>query len=210
MGDGAGMSGAAHRTLVAGMGNLLHGDDGFGVAVAQALAARPLDPAVRLIEVGIGGMHLVQELMEGYGGLVILDAVHRGAEPGTVFLLRPEVPDLRDLPLEERRAQLADMHYTVPSRALLMARALDVLPAHVWIVGCEPEACELGIGLSKPVEDAVEEAAHLVERLIARLRAGGSPAAEKATAADRLGRAEELQAEPSRATEARSGGTVPP
>ncbi len=179
MGDGAGMTPDAPRTLVAGMGNLLHGDDGFGVAVAEALGARPLDAAVRLIEVGIGGMHLVQELMEGYEALVILDAVDREAEPGTLFLLRPEVPDLRELPLEERQAQLADMHYTVPSRALLMARALDLLPAHVWMVGCQPQACELGLGLSRPVEDAVEEAADLVERLVARLLRGAGATGER-------------------------------
>lgn len=179
MGDGADMTGEAPRTLVAGMGNLLHGDDGFGVAVAETLAARPLDPAVRLIEVGIGGMHLIQELMDGYEGLVIVDAVERGAEPGTVFLLRPEVPDLRDLPLDERRAEIADMHYTVPSRALLMARALDFLPEHVWMVGCQPETCGLGMGLSRSVQDAVQEAADLVERLVARLRAGEPPGAEE-------------------------------
>ncbi len=172
MSGASGPAAARGDVLVAGMGNTLRGDDGFGPAVTEALAERGPPPGVRLIEVGIGGMHLVQELLDGYRALILIDAADRGAEPGTLFVLRPEVPDLRTLPPEESRELLADMHFTVPSRALLMARALDALPENVWMIGCQPEGePALGIGLSPRVRAAVDRAVELVVRLASEVAA---------------------------------------
>lgn len=162
------------RVLLAGMGNVLHGDDGFGVAVADALAARPWPPGVDVIEVGIGGIHLVQALLDGYDALVLLDTVDRGAPPGTIFVLRPRVPALDELSPAERHELLADMHYTVPSRAMILARALDSLPGRTWIVGCQPRDAEgLGMELSDEVERAVPEAVQRVAALVEMLH--GAP-----------------------------------
>ena len=160
------------RLLVAGMGNVLRGDDGFGVAVAQRLLQRgPLVPDVRVIEVGIGGIHLVQELMDGYEALIVVDAVERGSAPGTVHLLAADVPDLATWPEVERADFLADMHYTTPTKALTLARALHVLPPKVFILGCQPaETDAVGIGLSEPVARAVTEAVAMVEEMVGRLR----------------------------------------
>src|SRR5947209_5424609 len=109
--------------LVAGVGNVLRGDDGYGIAVAQRLAQRTnLPPTVKVVEVGIGGISLVQELMDGYDVLLILDAVDRGGAPGTIYLLEPEVPDLSHWPFEQRHDFLADMHMTTPARALILAK----------------------------------------------------------------------------------------
>lgn len=160
------------------MGNVLHGDDGFGVAVAEALSARKLSPNVKIMDVGIGGIHLVQELLQGYDALVIVDAVDQGAPPGTVFVLTPEVPDLASMASEERMPFLADMHYTVPSRALIMAKALGALPEQVWIVGCQPGTTEeLGLELSPAVRRAVPEAAARIEHIVTGLEeeAGDPP-----------------------------------
>ena len=180
---------AEPRVLVAGMGNVLRGDDGFGVAVAEALEARTLPPSVTLIEVGIGGMHLVQALLDGYDALVIVDAVDREAEPGTVFVLRPEVPELDPAGPGERPEVLADLHHTVPSRALLMARAVGTLPERVWIVGCQPAGVdELGIGLSPDVEAAVSEAVARVEALVASVGAAARAPAARRGAKAREGR----------------------
>ena len=88
------------RILIAGMGNVLRYDDGFGVELARRLAqtwAAPT-PAARVVEVGIGGVHLVQELMAGYDALVVLDAVERGSPPGTLHVFAAEVPALEDEP----------------------------------------------------------------------------------------------------------------
>lgn len=153
------------RVLVAGVGNVLQGDDGFGVKVAQQLAERTdLPPGVNVIEVGIGGMSLVQELFAGYSALVVVDAVDRGGTPGTTYLLEAEVPDLADMPAEEREDHLADMHLATPARAFVLAKGLGVLPPLVYILGCQPHTIEdLSIGLSEAVEGAV---APTVERLV--------------------------------------------
>src|SRR5712691_1920771 len=161
--------GDGRHVLVAGVGNVLRGDDGFGIAVVQQLAQRSdLPPTVKVVEVGIGGISLVQELLDGYDVLLIVDAVDRGGAPGTIYLLEPEVPDLAQWPFEQRQDFLADMHMTTPARALILAKALGVLPPSVYMLGCQPTTCgELVIGLSHPVERAVELS---VERLIGELR----------------------------------------
>lgn len=157
------------RVLVAGVGNVLTGDDGFGVRVVERLRAGPRATGTVLVDVGIGGIHLVQELMDGYDGLVVVDAVDREGPPGTVYVLEPAVPALSDLSAGTRTALLAETHYAVPARALTLARALDVLPPpdRVRIVGCQPAAFELGIGLSEPVAAAVSIAARRIREIVA-------------------------------------------
>lgn len=146
------------RVLVAGMGNDLCQDDGFGIVAVRRFLAAGVPEGVRVVEPGSGGISLVQELMEGYEALVIVDAVDRGGEPGTVYLLETEVPDFATLPEEQQRDFLADMHATVPSRVLTLAQALGVLPGVIYILGCQPQQYELGMGLSAPVERGVTEA----------------------------------------------------
>lgn len=153
------------RILVAGVGNVLHADDGFGVIVVQELAQRPDLPAnVKVLEVGIGGISLVQELMDGYDVLFIVDAVERNGIPGTLYLLEPSVPDTSQSVFEQRHSFLADMHLATPSKTMVMAKALGVLPTRVYILGCQPTNYdELRIGLSAPVQQAVAAG---IERLL--------------------------------------------
>jgi hydrogenase maturation protease len=149
------------RVLVAGVGNVLRGDDGFGVVVAQRLLEEPLPPEVEVLDVGIGGIHLVQELLDPVDALVILDATELGRPAGAVAVVRPDVRD------PTGPDDLADMHYATPERALMLARALNVLPERVWIVGCQPENAErLGEGLSPAAAAAVEPAVAEVKRLV--------------------------------------------
>lgn len=179
----------ARTVLVAGVGNILRGDDGFGVALVRELETRRADlPAgISLVEIGIGGIGLVLALQDGYDALLIADAVDRGGAPGSLYLLEPEVPDLAQWPFEQRHDFLADMHMTTPARALVLARALGVLPPRVYLLGCQPTTCDdLVIGLSPPVADALAAA---VERAIAelgRLAATGQRAAS--TSAPHAGR----------------------
>jgi hydrogenase maturation protease len=159
-----------NKILIAGVGNVLHGDDGFGVAVANVLMKRGGLPAsAKVIETGIGGMSLVQELMYGYGLLVILDAYKRGGKPGQLYQLEPALPDLSGLTSAEKRDYFADTHYATPMRALGLLAHVAALPKIIRIVGCEPEeALDLRIGLSPPVEAAVENAAAMVLTLVSR------------------------------------------
>jgi hydrogenase maturation protease len=156
--------------LVAGVGNDLLGDDGFGIAVVRRFSEEGAPEEVEVFESGIAGIRMVQELMDGYEALVIVDATDRGEEPGTVYLLEVEVPDPEELTEEGRQEFLADTHLTVPSKALALARAIEVLPPRVYILGCQPKECELGMGLSEPVQRGVAEAIERLRELTTRLK----------------------------------------
>ncbi len=155
------------RALVVGIGNVLRGDDGFGVEVARRLQALPdVTARAKVIEVGIGGIHLVQELMDGYDLLVIVDAVDRGGDPGRLYVLELDVPSAPSA-LEAWERDLTDMHEAVPSKTLIMARALSVLPARVLLVGCQPARTDaVEIGLSPGVERAALEAIDRIRLLL--------------------------------------------
>jgi len=157
------------RVLIAGVGNLLRGDDGFGVEVARRLLTDPprlAGVATTVIE----GMHLVQELMSGYDALIILDAVERAAAPGTLFLLEPERTDTAGWSAEMRRDFFADTHYAEPSHALALAEAIGALPPRVLIVGCQVATVDdLLQGLTPAVARAVAAIVPRLPRIIADL-----------------------------------------
>lgn len=158
------------KILVAGVGNVLWGDDGFGVEVANRLASLDLGESVRVVETGTGGIHLVQHLIDPVDALVVIDAVDHGRPPGTVMVIEPDVADVHNMPHMERYDFLADMHYTKPERAFMLAKALDVLPERFLIVGCQPEDTEtLGVGLTAVVTDAVDVAVDEVRRVVDEL-----------------------------------------
>ncbi len=162
------------RVLVAGVGNVLRADDGFGVAVARRLADVPLPDGVRVVETGIGGIALVQDLQEGFDALVVVDVVDRGREPGTVMLIEPEVVDVHALSATERHELVTDSHLATPARALMMARALGVLPAQVLMVGCQPlDAESVSEEMSTPVARAVDVAVSEVLRHVEDLTGHG-------------------------------------
>ncbi len=146
----------AKRLLVAGVGNLLRGDDGFGPRVTELLSHLP--PEVDVIETGIGGIALLQELMQGCDGLILIDACDRGADPGTVFLLAPEVFEGEHVP---------DVHLANPDRVLSMAKTMGVLPERLVIVGCQPKGMDdLGAGLSPEVKEALPLAVKKIEETV--------------------------------------------
>jgi hydrogenase maturation protease len=144
------------RILVAGVGNVLRADDGFGPVVAARLTDLP--PGVDVVETGIGGIALLQEILGGCDGLVVIDAVDRGAAPGTVFVIEPEV---------DEPVHIADVHLANPRRVLMMAKAMGALPERVVVVGCQPgRVDELGEQLSAKVEQAVALAAAKVKETV--------------------------------------------
>jgi len=160
------------RVLIACVGNVLRGDDGFGVFVAEELAGRSLPTGVELIETGIGGMSIVQELMDGYDALIVVDAVDRGAPPGTVFVLEPDVPEPDGLSTDQWREQFSNLHLAEPSRILLLARAAGVLPPNVILVGCQPEHIEeyeptLTASVQRAVSVAANRAVELATNMLA-------------------------------------------
>lgn len=141
--------------LVACVGNLLRTDDGFGPAVADQLVDMP--SAVRVVETGIGGMAIVHELDDPWEGLVIVDSVDRGAAPGTLFVLEPEIT----------ARHVDDVHLANPEMVLAMAKGLGRLPERVRIVGCQPAVLdEYGQRLSPAVQRAVGPGARCVREIV--------------------------------------------
>ena len=145
------------KILIAGVGNELRQDDAFGVLLAQKLQEEAFFPSsVRVMEIGSAGIHLVQQLFDGYDVLILLDIVRWGGAAGTIHFKEVEVKDIGQLPKDEQDEFLADMHYINPLKALMMAKALNVLPKQVLFLGCESEEHEeIGIGLSASVNNAV-------------------------------------------------------
>jgi len=172
------------RLLVAGVGNLLKGDDGFGVRALEALKADGRLPAdVTVLETGIGGMHLVQELMQGYDAVLLFDAFERGGEPGELFVLEPQLPDLGNLSAGEQRDYFAETHYAVSLRALTLAREIGALPPIIRIIGCQPADTDaFGASMHPKVAEAIGPAVELALKVIGdlspaiRRQASGSPA----------------------------------
>jgi hydrogenase maturation protease len=150
------------KILVAGVGNVLLGDDGFGVEVAQRLATRPLPDGVRVVDFGIRGMDLAYALLGGYDAAIVVDAVSRGGAPGTLYVLEPQVDPGPD--------GGPDTHAMHPARVLALAVAMGGSVATMRLVGCEPgpvDLDELSMELSAPVAAAVEPAIALVESIVA-------------------------------------------
>ena len=154
------------NVLVAGIGNIFLGDDGFGVEVAQRLRTRPMPDGVRIEDFGIRGVHLAYELLDEYEVLVLVDAVPMGESPGTVTLLEPEF-DARDR--EPGDAPVLEGHSMSPAGVLDLLAGLGGRVDRILIVGCQPASIDDGIGLSDPVAAAVEPAVEAVEQLLAEL-----------------------------------------
>ncbi|HET9533122.1 MAG TPA: hydrogenase maturation protease [Blastocatellia bacterium] len=158
------------KILIAGVGNVLRGDDGFGVEVARRLMqGNSFSGDVEIFEAGIAGIAFVHELMNNYNALVIADAIDRGGEPGTLYLIEPDIPDPAGVEGSDLHRSLVDAHYTEPSKALSLARALKVLPSKVYIVGCQPAQTDPGLEMSEPVKNAVAVAIERIEALIVEL-----------------------------------------
>jgi len=145
------------KILIAGVGNELRQDDAFGVLLAQKLQQEAsFPPSVKVMEIGSGGIHLVQQLFDKYDVLILLDIVKWGGTAGTIHFKEVEVKDIGQLPQDEQNEFLSDMHYINPLKALMMAKALNVLPKQVLFLGCESEEHEeIGIGVSAAVEAAL-------------------------------------------------------
>jgi hydrogenase maturation protease len=155
------MRNSAVKTLIVGFGNVLLGDDGFGVEVIKRLTFSELPPGVETMEVGIGGVHFVLRLMEGFEAVIVVDAVRRGQPPGTLYVFTPGAADLG-----VHGGQSIDPHFAEPARAMQLARALGFLPDKVTVLGCEPESCQLGISLSVAVDAVVDRAVEKIRAMV--------------------------------------------
>ncbi len=158
------------RILIACIGNIFLGDDGFGVEMAQRLMRRGYPRNVEVIDFGIRGVELAYSLLDDYDELILVDAVPRGSAPGTLYLL--EI-DMETIPVGNVTQVALDAHSMDPVRVLAFARVLGARSIHTLLVGCEPamlgsggEYEDMQMGLSAPVQAALDGAVKMVDDLI--------------------------------------------
>jgi hydrogenase maturation protease len=150
------------RILVAGIGNIFLGDDGFGVEVVKRLRSEPIGDQMDVADFGIRGVHLAFELAEGrYDGVILVDAVQRGGAPGTLYAIEPR--NGAELP------QQLDAHSLTPSAVLSWLSRVGGGKVRVTVIGCEPEMVEECMELSAPVAGAIDEAVRMVRAHAARM-----------------------------------------
>jgi hydrogenase maturation protease len=150
----------SRRILVAGVGNVFFGDDGFGVEVVRRLAERPLPPGVTAVDFGIRAMHLAFELFSTPDLLVLVDATVRNGAPGTLYLIDPEHETCR---LADTQP---DGHSMNPFAVLATLRAMGGVLPRTRIIGCEPAELGHTVRLSETVERSIEPAIGMIRRLI--------------------------------------------
>lgn len=158
------------RVLVAGIGNIFLGDDGFGSEVARRLGSRAVPENVEVVDFGIRGIDLGYALLDGYEIVILIDAIQRGGAPGTIYLIEPELHSIDCT--EESVIESFTPHAMDPATVLRYVAALGDQGPRLLLVACEPETLggEEGVmGLSEMVGGAVAAAVQLVDELLTQL-----------------------------------------
>jgi len=162
------------KILVAGIGNIFLGDDGFGVEVAERLARRPFPAGVRVADFGIRGFDLAYALMEGYEFTILVDAYPGEAAPGSLSVLEVHADSL-DSP---ESARVVEPHAMNPVNVLRLAARMGAKLQKIFLIGCVPATLgpeEGQMGLSEPVGAAIDDAVELVESLVFQIFRGDWP-----------------------------------
>jgi hydrogenase maturation protease len=155
---------ATGRVLVAGVGNVFLGDDGFGDEVVRRMAKSELPARVDIADYGIRGVHLAYDLLNGsHDTLVLVDALPLGEEPGTLGLVEVDLDDpgwtLR--PADALAAPAADGHGMDPESTLRLLRSLGGTLDRVLVIGCQPATLAERMEMSAPVRAALDDAVRL-------------------------------------------------
>ena len=153
-----------HSVLIAGIGNIFLGDDAFGSEVARKLMSRTFPPGVRVEDFGIRGLDLAYAMLDGGDLTVLIDATPRGGKAGTLYLIEPDFETT-----DELEESMIDAHSMNPIKVLAMVKSMGGTIRNVRIIGCEPAPLESEdgfMGLSAPVEAAIDGAVEMVEKLL--------------------------------------------
>lgn len=152
------------KILIAGIGNIFLGDDAFGVEVARRLAQSEVPKSVTVTDFGVRSYDLAFALMNEWDLSILVDALPRGGKPGTIYVMEPELPE------GEVSEDALDAHSMSPVAVLQLVQALGGKVGRLLVVGCEPATIAPNldgkIGLSPPVEGAMDEAVRVIEGLI--------------------------------------------
>jgi hydrogenase maturation protease len=161
------------RILIAGIGNIFLGDDGFGSEVARQLMRREWPAAVRVEDVGIRGFDLAFALLDAPELTILIDAVPRGSQPGTLYKIEPELDEMD-------QGMTIETHGMNPMKVLAMVKSMGGKLNRIFLIACEPQTLggeEGQMGLSPPVQLAISEAVRMIEELVATELASKAAAA---------------------------------
>jgi hydrogenase maturation protease len=150
----------ARRTLVAGIGNIFLGDDGFGCEVVRHVADAGLPDGVQVVDYGIRGMHLAYDLLDGWDALVLVDALPDRGAPGALEVLEVRPDDVAHGGL--------DAHGMDPAAVLAGVGVLGGRLPPTTVVGVQVADVDEGMGLSAVVAASVPAAVDAVRALLAR------------------------------------------
>ena len=157
------------KVLIACVGNIFLGDDGFGVEVARSLSKRQLPEGVSVKDYGIRGFDLAYALLDPWDLVIMVDALSRGEAAGTLYVIEPELNG----PASANTA--LNPHGMDPVRVLSLAASIGAVTAQVLVVGCEPhdfgDELEGRMGLSSPIQGVVEAASDMILDLVATRQA---------------------------------------
>lgn len=160
------------RAAVLGIGNVLMGDDGLGVAALAAFRRRFGEPdGVALIDGGTAGMELLEDIAE-LDFLLVVDAIADGKEPGSLIHLADEA-----VPVFFRRN--LSPHGIGFSDVLAALEFMGRAPREVVVLGIQPESLDLSLALSPRVAARLPE---LVGRIAGELATRGFLAASRESA----------------------------
>jgi hydrogenase maturation protease len=170
------------RVLIAGIGNIFLGDDAFGSEVARRMLGQPLPDGVGVVDFGIRGLDLAYALLDDRDATILVDSVPRGGPPGTLYVIEPDPAEYGEPSGAE---PIIEAHGMDPVRVLRMAATMGGTPRNVLVVGCEPATLgtedDSAMGLSPPVEAAVEGAIRLIRSLVERVLGGQDSLTARAT-----------------------------
>lgn len=154
--------GTSPKILVAGIGNRLIADDGFGPRVVDLLSEMELPDVVEVRDFGTAGITIATDLAD-YDAVIFVDSVDHEGEPGSLYRSRVVVEGG-----VEEMAELArlTLHEAGLEGLLRFSKAIGTLPQDVYLVGCKPKTLEPSLDLSPEVEAALEKALAIVEEIL--------------------------------------------
>ncbi len=153
--------------LIACIGNIFLGDDGFGCEVARHLSQLEWPDNVKVVDFGIRGFDLTYALLDGHDITIFVDATPRGNAPGTLYTIEPELTEIENI----QAGEMIDAHSMNPMKVLSLVKSMGGEFKKILLVGCEPATLgpeEGQMGLSEPVALAVKEAVEIVQSLVCK------------------------------------------
>ena len=135
------------KILILGLGNILLGDEGVGVRIAQQLSSQSIPDGIEVIDGGTAGYELLN-LLEGRDKVIIVDAVKADDKPGSIYKMDLSV-------LQEDTPMQLSLHQIGLKNVFKMASLMDINPK-VTLVGVVPKDYQsYKIGLSPEIERVI-------------------------------------------------------